>query len=425
MDKISDADVRKIEKTFLSELVSFPDNFNLLGGRFRAEFLGTVEGQQIFSAMAELGTYDLLSLRDKLAGVVDFNILLRLNAGSVFSKPIMFKAYALELVDIWKKRELEFVREKAVISEEDVNRAFEIEHFELFPKDNEDASDTFLKEAELEFQGNENPDVMKTGFDKLDELSGGFRKGELVLLGGYTGGGKTSLALNIALNVAKSGKRVVYFSLEMLKSEMHKRLVAMMTGFNRFSDLTSEEFAQVVETSKKIEQELPIEFIDDNDLTIEKMAAICSAKKDLGLVIIDHMHILPTEKVFRDQIAALTYKSRKAKNMAQDINCPILLLSQLNRSNVAREIKSPILSDLRGSGSLEQDANLVLFSYIPENLVRLQEPEDVNDPKHLKWEEEMHRIKGKAKIIVAKNRRGNTGTINARFEKERSLFIEE
>lgn len=416
--------MNEAEYTFLSELVAFPENFTRLKGNFKAEFLPDATAREIFSAMVELGNFDLLSLRDVLKGKVNFQLLLELNRDTKFSKPIMFDCYALKLVEDWKERELAKIAGQKLYTTEDVTKAFEIEHFELFPKSEENASEKFLADAELEYQGKDNPRVVKTGFPRLDKLIGGFEKGELITLGGYSGGGKTTLALNIATQIAQAGGNVLYFSLEMTKVEMHKRLVCSSLRISDFSKITQEEFYAVVEKSKSLENELPLEFIDDADITVEKISAICAGKKDLSLIIIDHLHILRSEKRFKDQLALLTYLSRKVKIIAQELNIPILLLSQLNRSNAGRDVKSPILSDLRGSGSIEQDSNLVMFVYTAENLLMLQKPEETEEKKYNKWLDEMERVKGKAKIIVAKNRRGRTGEFEVLFKKSESLFID-
>ena len=413
-----------IEYTFLSELVAFPENFTRLKGNFKADFLPDATAREIFSAMVELGSFDLLSLRDSLKGKVNFQLLLELNRDTKFSKPIMFDCYALKLVEDWKERELAKIAGQKLYTTEDVTKAFEIEHFELFPKSEENASDKFLADAELEYQGKDNPRVIKTGLPSLDKLIGGFEKGELITLGGYSGGGKTTLALNIATQIAQAGGKVLYFSLEMTKVEMHKRLVCSSLRISDFSKITQEEFYTVVEKSKSLENDLPLEFIDDADTTVEKISAICAGKKDLSLIIIDHLHILRSEKRFKDQLALLTYLSRKVKIIAQELNIPILLLSQLNRSNAGRDVKSPILSDLRGSGSIEQDSNLVMFVYTAENLLMLQKPEETEEKKYNKWLDEMERVKGKAKIIVAKNRRGRTGEFEVLFKKSERLFID-
>ena len=415
--------MNEIEYTFLSELVAFPANYTRLQGNFRPEFLQDATAREIFTAMAELGSFDLLILRDKLKDRVDFQLLRELNRDTVFAKPIMFDCYAVMLVEDWKARELAKIAQAKVYTPEMLNRAFEVEHFELFPKKTEDASEKFLADAELAYQGKENPRIIKTGLPSLDKLIDGFEKGELITLGGYSGGGKTTLALNIAANVAKEGRKVLYFSLEMTKTEMHKRLVCSSTGFHNFAELSPDEFNKLISASKCLEHDLPLKFLDDGDMTVEKIAAICGSQKDTALVIIDHLHILKSDKQFKDQYALLTYITRRVKMMAADLGVPVLLLSQMNRANAAREIKEPTMSDLRGSGSIEQDSNLVIFVYTAENLLKFQEPKE-GTKKHQDWEEDMARNKGKAQISVVKNRRGRTGKFTVLFRKEESLFVD-
>lgn len=415
--------MNEIEYTFLSELVAFPANYARLQGNFRPEFLQDATAREIFTAMAELGSFDLLILRDKLKDRVDFQLLRELNRDTVFAKPIMFDCYAVMLVEDWKARELAKIAQAKVYTPEMLNRAFEVEHFELFPKKTEDASEKFLADAELAYQGKENPRIIKTGLPSLDKLIDGFEKGELITLGGYSGGGKTTLALNIAANVAKEGRKVLYFSLEMTKTEMHKRLVCSSTGFHNFAELSPDEFNKLISASKSLEHDLPLKFLDDGDMTVEKIAAICGSQKDTALVIIDHLHILKSDKQFKDQYALLTYITRRVKMMAADLGVPVLLLSQMNRANAARETKEPTMSDLRGSGSIEQDSNLVMFVYTAENLLKFQEPKE-GTKKHQAWEEDMARNKGKAQISVVKNRRGRTGKFTVLFRKEESLFVD-
>lgn len=416
--------MNEVEYIFLSELVACPENYSKLQGNFKPEFLPDEKARIIFSAMQELGNFNLISLRESLKDKINIKLLLRLAKDTILSTPLMFQCYALKLVEDWKEKELEKIASKKIYTTEDVTKAFEIEHYELFPKEEGSASEKFLADAELEYQGKENPRMIKTGFPTLDKLIKGFEKGELITLGGYSGGGKTTLALNIATQIASAGRKVLYFSLEMTKVEMHKRLVCSSLGISDFSKISENDFFSVIEKSKSLENDFPLEFIDDADTTIEKISSICSGKKDLSLIIIDHLHILKSEKRFKDQLALLTYLSRQVKILAQTLNVPILLLSQLNRSNAGRDIKSPIMSDLRGSGSIEQDSNLVIFVYTAENLLMLQKPEETDEKKYNKWLDEMERVKGKAKIIVAKNRRGRTGEFEVLFKKSESLFVD-
>ena len=415
--------MNEIEMTFTSLLLQSDLAIKSLGGNFRAEFLQDETARKIFAAVNDLQSTDFKLLRDKLGDGAAWQAFTKLLTLRTHFVPVMFQVYALELVELWKKRELARIGQAKVYTPEMLSRAFEVEHFELFPKKTEDASEKFLADAELAYQGKDNPRVIKTGLPSLDKLIGGFEKGELITLGGYSGGGKTTLALNIATNVAKDGWKVLYFSLEMTKTEMHKRLVCSSTGIHDFANMTAEEFNRLIEDSKSLEHDLPLKFLDDGDMTVEKIAAICGSQKDTALVIIDHLHILKSDKQFKDQYALLTCLTRRIKVMAQDLNIPVLLLSQMNRANAAREVKEPTMSDLRGSGSIEQDSNLVMFVYTAENLLKFQEPKE-GTKKHQAWEEALEQAKGKAQISVVKNRRGRTGKFTVLFRKEESLFVD-
>lgn len=415
--------MNEIETTFTSLLLQSDLAIKSLGGNFRAEFLQDETARKIFAAVNDLQATDFKLLRDRLGDGAVWQAFTRLLTLRTHFVPAMFQVYALELVEQWKKRELARIGQAKVYTPEMLNRAFEIEHFELFPKKSEDASAKFLADAELEYQGRDNPRVIKTGLPSLDKLIGGFEKGELITLGGYSGGGKTTLALNIATNVAKEGLKVLYFSLEMTKTEMHKRLVCSATGIHDFANMTADEFNRLIEASKSLEHDLPLRFLDDGDMTVEKIAAVCGGEKDVALVVIDHLHILKSDRTFKDQYALLTYITRRIKMMAADLNIPVLLLSQMNRANAAREVKEPTMSDLRGSGSIEQDSNLVMFVYTAENLLKFQEPKE-GTKKHQAWEEALEQAKGKAQISVVKNRRGRTGKFTVLFRKEESLFVD-
>lgn len=415
--------MNEIETTFTSLLLQSDLAVKSLGGNFRAEFLQDETARKIFAAVNDLQSTDFKLLHDRLGDGAVWQVFKQLLCLRTQFVPVMFKIYADMLVVLWKKRELAKIGQAKVYTPEMLSRAFEVEHFELFPKTEENASERFLADAELEYQGRDNPRIIKTWLPSLDKLIGGFEKGELITLGGYSGGGKTTLALNIASNVAKEGLKVLYFSLEMTKTEMHKRLVCSSTGIHDFANMTAEEFNRLIEASKSLERDLPLKFFDDGDMTVEKIAAVCGGEKDAALVVIDHLHILKSDRKFKDQYALLTYITRRVKMMAAGLNIPVLLLSQMNRANAARETKEPTMSDLRGSGSIEQDSNLVMFVYTAENLLKFQEPKE-GTVKHEKWEEALEQAKGKAQISVVKNRRGRTGKFTVIFRKEESLFVD-
>ena len=412
-----------IEYTFLSELVAFPANYARLKGNFRAEFLQDETAREIFAAMAELGSFDLLSLRDRLKGRVDFQLLLELNRDTVFAKPIMFDCYAMKLVEDWKTLEKKRIVDEEGITPASMQKVAEIENFELYPAEIEDASAEYLRRVEGKYTGKGDENVIPTGFAGIDRILEGFGKSELVVLAGNSGAGKTTMAINLAYNMAKSGKNILFFSLEMKESELHERLVKNIANVSNYTKMSQTDFDKVVKTSRAVKERLPIEVCDKN-ITLEAMYSLAKDKPGLDVVFIDHLNILTTSERIRDKLERLEYLTRRLKEMAKELDVPIVCLCQLNRANSDREVKRPMLSDLRGSGSIEQDANLVLFVYSPEYYL-LQAKPDETSKNYDKWETEYLKNKGKTTVMVAKNRRGRTGDIGFRFEKDFCRFVEE
>lgn len=266
-----------------------------------------------------------------------------------------------------------------------------------------------------------------TGFKSIDEKIDGFRKSELVILGGRPGSGKTTLALNIAFNIARRRKNVLFFSLEMSRFELHKRLVSSITELKPFAGMSAQSFEKMMNTSRKVVSELPLTVNDRAGITIEDIFSECEKAKKLGrldMVVIDHLSILKSKKTFKSRYEEVSDLSRQLKVLAKEMDVPVLCLCQLNRAVEGRDLKMPTMSDLRDSGSIEQDADLIMFVYRPEYNLRQREPEEVNSPEHLKWEDELNAVRGKAFIGVAKNRRGETGQMKLGFNGKYSKFME-
>lgn len=142
------------------------------------------------------------------------------------------------------------------------------------------------------------------------------------------------------------------------------------------------------------------------------------------MVVIDHLSILKSKKTFKSRYEEISDLSRQLKVLAKEMDVPVLCLCQLNRAVEGRDLKMPTMADLRDSGSIEQDADLIMFVYRPEYNLRQREPEDVNSPEHFKWEDELNKVKGMAKIGISKNRRGETGQIKLGFNGKYSKFME-
>ena len=266
--------------------------------------------------------------------------------------------------------------------------------------------------AELTAAGGNTLPGLTTGLSAIDGKINGLNKSDLLLLAARPGMGKTSLALNIAVNAAKaSGKTVAIFSLEMSRDQLVTRLVAseglventrLVTGNLRESDW--QKIAEAASTLSRLDIR-----IDDNPmLSVADMNAKCRRLDNLGLVVIDYLQLMTSAggKGYsgENRQQAVSDMSRMLKIMAKELQVPVLCLSQLSRANEKREDKRPMLSDLRESGSIEQDADIVMFIYRDDYYNEDSEKRNI------------------AECIVAKNRHGETGKVELRWMPEYTTF---
>ena len=272
--------------------------------------------------------------------------------------------------------------------------------------------DVFDRLQELSMAGAEVPG-MATGFVDLDRTLTGFHPSELVLLAARPGMGKTSFALNILLHAGKySGKTVVFFSLEMSREQLANRLISseafldnkkLMTG-----KLSADDWDKVTLASSSLAHTTI--YIDDNpSLSVADMNAKCRRVENLGLVIIDYLQLMQSSGSGRSYAGENRQQvvadiSRALKIMAKELHVPVLCLSQLSRANESRSDKRPMLSDLRESGAIEQDADVVMFLY--------------RDDYYNKDSDK----RNQAECIIAKNRRGETTTVPLQWLPEFTTF---
>lgn len=270
----------------------------------------------------------------------------------------------------------------------------------------------FDRLAELSRLGQDFPGV-STGLHDLDRKINGLNKSDLVLLAARPAMGKTSLALNMALHAAKhSGKAVVFFSLEMSKEQLAMRLIAnesfvdnqkLVTG-----KLSEDEWGKISLASSALSQ-TDIRIDDNPSLTVAEMNAKCRRVDNLGLVFVDYLQLMTSAEVGRrseNRVTAVSEISRALKIMAKELNVPVVCMSQLSRANEGRTDKRPMLSDLRESGAIEQDADEVMFLYRDEYYNPNTEDKNV------------------AEIIVAKNRHGETGTVKVQWIPQYTTFAD-
>lgn len=267
--------------------------------------------------------------------------------------------------------------------------------------------------AELTAAGGKAEPGLPIGFSAIDEKTAGFGDSDLVLLAARPGMGKTSLALNIALNVAKNTRKAIaVFSLEMSKEQLVTRILSneatvesqrLLTGNLRESDWTR------IANATGILSPLDIRIDDNPLLTVADMNAKCRRIDNLGLIVIDYLQLMTSaggangaRGESRQQM--VSDMSRMLKIMAKELSVPVLCLSQLSRANEKRDDKRPMLSDLRDSGAIEQDADIVMFIYRDD---------------YYKEDSEQHNI---AECIIAKNRHGSTGKVNLSWSPEYTTF---
>jgi replicative DNA helicase len=258
---------------------------------------------------------------------------------------------------------------------------------------------------------------LPSGFYDLDSLTQGFQKSDLIIIAGRPSMGKTALCLNIALNVIKNSKLpVLIFSLEMSKEQIMYRLLAMETNISQMR-LKSGKIYQNdwLKLNKiiKILAKLPF-FIDDTpDLAIQdirsKIKTLVFEQTQIGLIIIDYLQLMQSSKLkIENRVQELSVITRSLKNIAREFNIPIIALSQLSRNVENRIDKRPILSDLRESGSIEQDADLVLMLY----RTKYYNSNQINEQTSYLTE-----------LIIAKHRNGPIGSIKLKFDEKRTKFL--
>ncbi len=284
---------------------------------------------------------------------------------------------------------------------------------------------------------------LSTGLRDVDRRMGGLQPSDLIVLAGRPAMGKTSLATNIAYNVASAyraeqqqdgskktvdGGVVGFFSLEMSAEQLATRIISEQTEISsskiRRGEINETEFEMLVAASQSM-QIVPL-FVDQTGgISIASLTAKArrlKRQKGLDLLIVDYIQLLTgSNKNSANRVQEITEITTGLKALAKELNVPIIALSQLSRQVESRDDKRPQLSDLRESGSIEQDADVVLFVFREEYYVAAVEPEPGSEAYAL-WEEKFRRVQNRAEVIIAKQRHGPTGTVDLAFHGEFTRF---
>jgi replicative DNA helicase len=283
-----------------------------------------------------------------------------------------------------------------------------------------------------------------TGLMDVDRMMGGLQKSDLVILAGRPGMGKTSLATNIAYNIARAwrgevrpdgrtesvnGGIVGFFSLEMSAPQLANRIISEQTEIPSHRILRGEidpsDFDRIAQVAREMET-LPLYIDETGGLAISQLTARArrlKRQRGLDLLVIDYIQLLQgsAKRAQQGRVQEVTEITTGLKALAKELQVPILALSQLSRQVETRDDKRPQLSDLRESGSIEQDADVVLFVFREEYYLKNKEPRPGTE-EHFKWITEMEAVHGKAEVIIGKQRHGPTGTIALQFKADVTRF---
>ena len=277
---------------------------------------------------------------------------------------------------------------------------------------------------------------ISSNFTDLDTKLGGFHPSDLIIIAGRPSMGKTSLATNIAFNIAKDShdnketkSSVLFFSLEMSSEQLARRILSEQARISsndiRRGNLSENDLDNLVSVSKEI-LEIPL-YIDDtpavNIGTLSSRARRLKRNNGLGVIVIDYLQLLRPSKTSRNESRVLEISeiTQGLKALAKELNVPIIALSQLSRQVEQREDKKPQLSDLRESGSIEQDSDVVMFIFREEYYLEKNAPSP-GTAEFLEWQQKMDEIHGQADLLIMKQRHGPTGNIKLSFDAKYTRF---
>ncbi|HWD13766.1 replicative DNA helicase [Pseudochrobactrum sp. sp1633] len=310
-----------------------------------------------------------------------------------------------------------------------------------------EAVKTAIDLAGVAFQRDGHLSGVSTGIHSLDGKMGGLQSSDLIVLAGRPGMGKTSLATNIAFNIAAAyqgeqqadgsmkalnGGVVGFFSLEMSAEQLATRIISEQTEVSsskiRRGDISETDFEKLIACTQTM-QRIPLYIDQTGGISIAQLSARArrlKRQRGLDCLVIDYIQLMTgsSKASAQNRVQEITEITTGLKALGKELNVPIIALSQLSRQVESREDKRPQLSDLRESGSIEQDADVVIFVFREEYYVKNLEPRDEFDPKYDEWKMLFEKVKGTADVIIAKQRHGPTGTVKLAFQSEFTRFTD-
>jgi len=440
-----------IERAVLSSILFNPEIIEDLLGILKPKDFYLPAHKKIFEAMEQLNIEDLPIdeefIRNKVnSKEVDDSIIIEILSANAITNTL---AYAKEIKDKSVKRELISLASeiKKVTIEDEVPAATAVDYVQdkLYKITTDSTSselkdmfkitsDTLIHMEKMKSQGNAYLIGETTGFDALDRKTTGFNEGDLVIIAARPAMGKTSFVLNTALQNVEAGAGVIFFSLEMPAEQLMMRLISAKTRIPlqnvRKGDMNDKQWSDVTNAFEDLNTKKL--FVDDsgavniNQLRARVRKIAGNPANNIKMVIIDYLQLMSGtgNKARHEEVSEI---SRGLKLLAREMNVPILALSQLNRGLEARPDKRPMLSDIRESGSIEQDADIIMFVYRDDVY---KERDEQRKEKEAKDRGESYKSAfinkpvEEAEIIIGKQRNGPTGTVKLDFHKELTKFVD-
>ncbi len=440
-----------IERAVLSSIIFDPSLFEDVASRLKAEDFYLPFHRYLFEAMEEL---------EREEKPIDEEFLKKkLSQNKKFDEEAFFEvlttnplantmAYVDEIKDKAVKRELIKMTSsiKEIVVEEDLPAVealdkIQKELYEIsvdaiskeFKEAPQIVKDTLLHIKEMKERGNKEVVGLDTGFAELNRLTAGFGNGDLIIIAARPAMGKTAFCLNIAQKVLDQNKGVAIFSLEMPAEQLLLRMLSAKTSIPlqklKVGDMSDEEWSRLSAAADEMSRKKL--FVDDDGLVNihqvrSKLRKLKSRNPEISLAIIDYLQLM-TSSSHKDRHLEVSEISRGLKLLAREMDMPIIALSQLNRSLESRNDKRPMLSDLRESGAIEQDADLILFVY-RDDVYKIREEKEKEKKAKAEGKEYKSTFQEKpeeeAEIIIGKNRNGPIGVAHLIFQKHFTRFVD-
>ena len=452
------------EQNILGLILNNNENLNKIGDILRAEYFYLPIHEQIYVAIVKLAdkglVSDPLTLKSyfsKESIFVDnqtdsYKYLLKIVTEARFNTDI----YSLtkNIYDAYIRRQLININEEYILKARDTNIDLDGEEIvELLEQDiynlasisNKENTCYSLTESmkkaveriEKAKKNNKLVSGIDTGYKKLNEFTGGLQESDLIIIAGRPSMGKTALAINLTINMAKSflkeavdtktkTKSVGFFSLEMSAEQLATRILSIETKINgskiRVGKVDKNEFQNITQQIVNL-SDIPIMIDDTPALTISAIrtrARRMQRQHNMGILIVDYLQLIHSGKGKENRVQEIAEVSQGLKAIAKELNIPVIAASQLSRAVESREDKRPLLSDLRESGNIEQDADIVMFIYREEYYLSRKIPSE--ERKLEEWQDKMDKVGNVAEIIVGKQRNGPVGNLSLRFDSSTTKF---